>query len=228
MGCGSGRRSCSMARARVTTQLPRNWIGIRRPREKRVGQQEEPARISWARPAPSPEADHLADERLDRELRELCARGAGVTPALAQDVVFWLDLGQSPTDVANWLRTQLGDAPTPARVPSQPGQAPPFAPESAPTLNPQNGAATRTESATASAPSAAVTPTVSPENGAAPPTEPAAGAVADAVVAPTLIPQSGAAPPTEPAAGAAPEPVVAAATTQQRRRRRLFGRRQAS
>jgi hypothetical protein len=85
-----------------------------------VGQQEEPVPIRWAGPDPRPDSDRLADQRLDRDLRELCERGRGVTPELARDVVFWLDLGRSPRDVARWLRVELEDEPDTARFSSKP------------------------------------------------------------------------------------------------------------
>ena len=81
-----------------------------------MGHQDEPVPIRWAGPVASADSDR----RLDRDLRGLCEAGKGVTPELARDVLFWLDLGQSPRDVAHWLRIQLEEGPGAARYPFGP------------------------------------------------------------------------------------------------------------
>jgi hypothetical protein len=56
---------------------------------------------------------------LERDLREICERSEHVDPELAQDVLFWLDLGGEPRDVARWLRHELGDGPGSAWFPTE-------------------------------------------------------------------------------------------------------------
>jgi hypothetical protein len=72
-----------------------------------------PESIVWSSVAPR----RGAESDLEWELRRFCNRGGRVTPDLARDVLFWLDLGREPRDVARWLREQLevGEA---ARSPS--------------------------------------------------------------------------------------------------------------
>jgi hypothetical protein len=80
-----------------------------------MGQSEEPVPIRWARPDPGLDVDRLAEQHLDRDLRELCDSGRGLPPTLAREVLFWLDLGRSPRDVARWLRVELESGPDEAR-----------------------------------------------------------------------------------------------------------------
>jgi hypothetical protein len=69
--------------------------------------------ISWSSADPEPGVD--AD--LERDLRSVCERGDRVTPDLAQDALFWLDVGGEPRDVAQWLRHEIGDGRHGARFP---------------------------------------------------------------------------------------------------------------
>jgi hypothetical protein len=64
-------------------------------------------------PEPSVARTPGADSDLERDLRRFCERADRLTPDLARDVLFWLDLGEEPRDVARWLLEQLevgGDA----------------------------------------------------------------------------------------------------------------------
>jgi hypothetical protein len=63
---------------------------------------------SIARSSAVPKTEAKSD--LERDLRTVCERGGRLTHELAQDVLFWLDLGREPRDVARWLRHELQDA----------------------------------------------------------------------------------------------------------------------
>jgi hypothetical protein len=78
---------------------------------------KSPEPIIWSSTAPKPGAD----SDLERDLRRYCETDR-LTPELAQDVLFWLDLGRGPRDVARWLRHQLEDGQDAARFPTAPDE----------------------------------------------------------------------------------------------------------
>jgi hypothetical protein len=48
-----------------------------------------------------------SDPEVEEELRGLCEHGAWLSPDLARDVVFWLDIGLPPRTVEHWLCGEL-------------------------------------------------------------------------------------------------------------------------
>jgi hypothetical protein len=66
-------------------------------------EEEALAQIVWSSATPTPGVD----SDLECDLRKVCQRSDRLSPELAQDVLFWLDLGGEPRDVARWLRHEL-------------------------------------------------------------------------------------------------------------------------
>jgi hypothetical protein len=71
--------------------------------------------IAWS----STDAKPAVARELERDLRQICQRSDRVDPDLAQDVLFWLDLGGNPQAVARWLRDEMDDGHNAARFPTR-------------------------------------------------------------------------------------------------------------